>query len=396
MHNAKRDCIERLLRRPRAALPGMLIAALLPFIVAPSRAQDSQSSAVGSRAEGDDPLPVAMPGDTVVIKREAVSLIDPQKYRLPLYLSPIKSVTLAAPIDGLVRDLAAKPREKLQGQAEVARLDDTYQKIRLQRAQSLLKVALLEQKLVESNAPAEKKDLAQAKVEAAEADVALAEHEAEMASLRMPFAGEVLRFLVSEGQYVKAGQPVALVGDVSQLQVEIPAERGEVQGAKTLPLKIEGQSVEAQVQSVMPLDPKFDSLRELFDSITSAVLVVDNTNRQFEPGQTVFVPLIPRHAVTEVPTSAIGNQSDGSRKVQVLRDGVVRDISIVLMGSVGVDRVFVSGPFTPGDEAITETSHQLSDGFPVRTASVTSERKGGGSGSATPSNVRPKNAISDF
>jgi RND family efflux transporter MFP subunit len=236
----------------------------------------------------------------------------------------------------------------------------------VQRAQGLYKAAALEQKLGSENASADQKELAQAKVDAAKADLDLAQYLLEQTGLRLPFAGEVLRFLVAEGQFVKAGEAVAVVGETSKLAVEIPVERSKVDRAKTMSIKVDGEEVESQVQAVLPLDRKFDPLRELFDSLTSALLVVDNSKRNFQPGQTVFVPLIPRHPVVEVPSGAIGNRADGGRKVQVLRNSVVRDVPVELMGSVGADRLYVNGPFADGDEVIFESSHQLADGFPVK------------------------------
>jgi hypothetical protein len=148
--------------------------------------------------------------------------------------------------------------------------------------------------------------------------------------------------------------------------VEVPAERSTANPGKTLPLKIESTEVEAKVDTVLPLDARFGALRDVFDSVASAVLIVDNADGKFKPGQSAYVPLIPRQPVAEVPSSAVGNVADGQRKVQVVRHGVVRDIPILLMGSVGVNRVFVSGAFAEGDEVIYELSHQLGDGFQLK------------------------------
>jgi multidrug efflux pump subunit AcrA (membrane-fusion protein) len=331
-------------------------------------AQDAQpeGKTTTSKPSGRDVgLPPAVPGDQVVIKRDAAAPVDPQRFRTPLYLVPSKTVTLVAPYDAIVRAVSLKTGEHRPVQTEVARLDNTVQKFQLQRAQSLHKAAVLEQKL-SADAAGDRKELIQAKVDAAKAEVDLAQHLLDQSQLRLPFAGEVLRLIASEGQFVRAGDPVAIVGDTAQMQVEIPVERSQIAGAKTFAIKVESEETEARVESVLPLNPKFDALRELFDSLTSAVLVLDNPQRQYQPGQTVIVPLIPRHPVVEVANGAIANRSDGGRKVQVLRDSIVRDIPITLMGSVGADRSFVSGPFAAGDEVIYETSHLLADGFPVR------------------------------
>jgi hypothetical protein len=100
--------------------------------------------------------------------------------------------------------------------------------------------------------------------------------------------------------------------------------------------------------------------------VASAVIVVENLDGRFKPGQSVYVPLIPRQPVVEVQAGSIGNLPDGERKIQVVRQSVVRDVPVLLMGSVGVNRVFVSGPFADGDEVITESSHQLGDAFQLK------------------------------
>lgn len=343
----------------------------------------------------DPGLPVAAPGDQVVIKRDAIQPLDPQRFRLSLYLTPAKTVTLVAPHDGTVMANAAKLGDSLPTRSEVVRIDDTIEKFRLARAQSLYKAAVLEQKIGADSAKGDEKELAQAKVDAAKAELDLAQHLLDQSTLRLPYAGEVIRYLVSEGQFVNAGEPVAIVGDTTKMKVEVPIERSQVEKGKTLRIKVDGSEVDATVEAVLPLHQRFDSLRELFDSLASATLVIDNPKRALQPGQTVFVPVIPRHPVAEIPTSSILNRGDGGRKVQVLRDSVVRDIPVSLMGSVGLDRVFVNGPFAADDEVIVEASHQLTDGFPVKSSGTKSKKPDSASPGGNPS-TKPAAPKSDF
>jgi len=177
-----------------------------------------------------------------------------------------------------------------------------------------------------------------------------------------------MRVFVAEGQYVRAGDPLAQIGDTSKLKVEIPAERNQLEKDKSFPIKVEAAEVQGKVEAVLPLLPKFDPLRDLFESVASAVIVVDNANNKYKAGQTVYVPLIPRNAVVEVPSGAIANTTDGGRKVQVLRQSMVRDLPVTLMAQIGTSRLFVSGPFVEGDEVIYESSHQLPDGYQLKPA----------------------------
>lgn len=322
-------------------------------------------------------LPPAAAGDQVIIKREATHIEPPHKYRVTLALEPVRSVTVTAPYDGIVRQADGKPNSKIQAQTEVVRLDTTVAKLNVTKAENNLKIATVEQKLA-ADADELRKSVAQARVDVAKADAEMAKFHLEQASIRAPFGGELQRTLVTEGQFVRAGDPLAVVVDTSKLRVEVPVERSQATQGKTLPIKIEGAEVEAKIDSVLPLDSRFGAIRDVFESVASAILVVDNADGKFKAGQTVFVPLIPRQPVAEVPASSIGNLPDGQRKVQVLRHMVVRDIPIVLMGAVGVNRLFVSGAFAEGDEVIYESSHQLSDAFQLKSAAVAGTGPGTG------------------
>ncbi len=337
----------------------------------------THACAQDAKPESKGALPVAAAGDQVIVKREATRVIDPHKYRVSLAVEPIHQVTLTAPFDGIVKQAQGKANSKVQAQAEIVRLDTTVQKLNVQRAEAAVKVATQEQKLA-GDKDETQKALAQAKLDVARAEAELAKHYLDSCSIRAPFGGELQRLLVSDGQFVKAGDPVAVIVDVSKLRVEVPAERSSTEQGKSFSLKIEAAEVEGKVDALVPLSSRFDALRELFDSVASAVVVVDNADSRFKAGQTVYVPLIPRQPVMEVPSSAIGNLPDGHRKVQVVRQFTVRDVPVILMGSVGANRLFVSGPFAEGDEVIYESSHQLGDSFQLKPSSSSAAATGQG------------------
>uniref|UniRef100_A0A7C4LQC0 HlyD family efflux transporter periplasmic adaptor subunit n=1 Tax=Schlesneria paludicola TaxID=360056 RepID=A0A7C4LQC0_9PLAN len=347
------------------------LAALL-LVPVSLRAQTTDKGA------GKPPLPLASQGDQVVVKRDAVRLLDPDKYRVPLFLEPHLTVTLSAPFDGVVKQVLFKPNSLVKAQSEVVRLENTVQNLTLQKAQAEYRAALIEQKEAEKRSE-NQQALAAARVEAAKAAVDLAKYLSDQTSIRTPISGEVLRVLVTDGEYVRAGDPLLVIGDTSRMKVEIPVERQQVEKDKPQTIKVESAEVMAKVEAILPLAPRFDPLRDLFESVASAIVVVDNPDGKYKPGQTVYVPLIPRHPVVELPSGAVGNLSDGGRKVQVLRQWIVRDLPVTVMGSVGSSRVFVSGPFAEGDEVIFETSHQLPDGFQLKPAGVAS-----GAGTAAP------------
>ena len=117
-----------------------------------------------TKADAKGGLPVAAAGDQVIIKREATHIEPPHKYKVTLSLEPVRSVTLTAPFDGIVRQADAKANTKLQPQADVVRLDTSIAKLQLARAEAALKAATFEQKLA-ADKDETYKGLAQARVD---------------------------------------------------------------------------------------------------------------------------------------------------------------------------------------------------------------------------------------
>lgn len=351
--------------------------------------QATPITGAGPAADTKGPLPVAAQGEQVLVKREAAKLIDPDKYRVHLALAPYHQVLVSAPCDGVVRQIPVKTNAQVRAQGELIRIENTIQKLALTKAQAEYKAATIEQKLAdkkEENLAA----LAAAKVDLAKADLDLAQHLYDQTTVRAPINGEILRVLVVEGEYVRTGQPLIEIGDSARLKVDIPVDRNTVEKDKSFPIKVESNDVQGKVDAVLPLSTAFNPLRDLFESIASATIVLDNPDGKFKMGQTVYVPLIPRHPVVEVPSSAVANSPDGSRRVQVMRQAVVRDLPVVLMGAVGSSRLYVAGPFANGDEVIYETSHQLPDGFQLKPFTGSTANTAPGTTTPTsPSTTRP-------
>jgi len=325
----------------------------------------------------------------VVIKREALKLTDPRTYRVLMHLDGVRHLDLTAPVDGVVRNVTAKAGQKVKAQSEAVRLDDTRANLILKRARANLQAAQIQKKLAkegDDNSTA----LADARLEAAQSESDIAQFDAEQLVIRAPFNGEIQRVYVVEGQFVRAGDKLATLLDPSKLQVEVPVERGTSAVGSNVEIKVEGTAVKGRVESVTALAPRFDPLRELTVSPASAVLSVDNSAGKFSAGQTVYSDLIPLAPVAVVPTECVSNVADGNRKVQVLRDNVVRDMPVKILAKVGTESVFISGRFNEGDEVVVKSSRELVDGTPLRALAARSTAGGGGKPSATqPGGAKP-------
>ena len=328
----------------RHVLPAAATAAVLGCLTllprGPLPAQDA-----GSAGQGEE----------VVIRREAVAVRDPKAYQASLHLDPVREVTLVAPGPGTISSLTFEAGDDVNSQAELLRLDTAEQDLLVERAEALLEVANAE------TGPA-----AKARVRAAEADLKLAKLRRDRQSVRAPFAGTIFRVHAVEGQPVSTGDRLLTLADTSGLRVEVPVDRNTAERGGTLELKIEDRTASGTVETILPLAERFEPLRELVESAASAVVRVDGG--EFAAGQTVYAPIAPREPVAEVPTSALSNRPDGSRMVQVIRGDVVRNLTVRVLGSVGEERAFLSGPFAAGDEVIVESSRELADGTALAAA----------------------------
>jgi multidrug efflux system membrane fusion protein len=327
------------------------------------------------------------PGELeVVIKREALKLTDPRTYSVSMHLDAVRAVELTAPVDGYVRSVSAKPGQKMKAQGEVLRLDDSRAALVLKRAKANLQAAQIEKKLAQAKSDADLTALAEARLEAAQADVDLAQFASEQLVIRGPFNGEIQRVVVVEGQFVRAGERLATLIDPSRLVAEVPVERAAAAPGSQVDIKVEETPVKARVESVMALAEKFDPLRELTVSPASALVALDNAAGKFFAGQTVYSDLIPLAPVALVPSACISNAEEGNRKVQVLRENVIRNLRVRILAKVGNDSVFVSGRFNEGDEVIVNTTRELADGTPLRalaTGVATNSASGGNNRTAT-------------
>lgn len=356
-----------------SAIPNLAAQAPPPSSVPPSNKPAASSSETTAA------------GRSVVIERAPVLFRDPSRYQVNLHLEPAKRVPISASIDGVVTTILFQVGQEVTPQAEVVRLDARDAALRLQRAQAALKAAKAEI-VAASNADA--KTAAEARLEVADVDLKIAELDQSRTVLRSPLKGIVTKVLAVDGEFIRAGQPLVEIIDPSQFVAEIPVDSRANKAGEMIDIKVEDENVSAKLTAVLPLSREYDSLRDLFPSPATGRVILDNAGGKYRVGMTVFSPMIPRNPVAEVPSSAITNSDQGGRKVQVIREGFVRDVPVQMLGQMGTDHVFVSGRFGASDELIQKTSETLLDG-----ARITSREgaKGGSSGGSGPASA-PKPA----
>jgi multidrug efflux pump subunit AcrA (membrane-fusion protein) len=297
----------------------------------------------------------------ILVDRLALTLRSPEAYHVPLVLQAQRQAHVSARRDGVVFQVYTKLEQKVASQEELLRLDQQQLQLELDQANALLRAA----QLSEGDTP--NKEAGAARTAAAKAAADLAKLHLDDTQLRAPFNGMVTRIHVQVGEYVAAGTPVATVVDPTVLTAVIPLERDQVKRGETLAVQIEGRKANATMEAVLAPPPaEFEPLRDLFSSLVAVQVVLNNPTGEWQVGQTIISDMIPRHPIAEVPNQAILNVGDGERKVQVLREGFVRDLPVQILGNVGDTHVFVSARFQSQDELIASSSERLSDGTWLR------------------------------
>jgi len=362
-----------------------LLAAASP-LAAQVRTQPAQPpDAQATEKTEAEPAP-----ERVIIERATLNLIDPKVYQVPLRLLPSNYITVVSPATGVISSFSVRPGDRLSAQSELFRLDNEIPELQVQQAQAEVEARKARLAQAKRGADADAKLAAEAELKAAEVGLQIAKARLEKTIIRTEQPTEVFRTYAVKGELVTLYQKVVDIGDPNTMTVEIPVDRADVAQDGTVSIKIEDQEVEAKVVAILPPAKEFEPLRDLFDSLASARLEIDNRDKKLKAGQAVYVSSIPRETVAEVSNSTIISSEEGQRKVQVIRKHVVRDIPVTVLAPVGADRSYISGQFQAGDELIHTTSIPLADGTQL------SQKTLNPAGSDSDSAAGPKKNVGGF
>ena len=318
------------------------------------------------------------------VERALLYLTPPDRYQVPNIVEPLRKVVVMASADGVLRSLAVPVGATVKEGQEIGRLDTAaamaHFKIASASAQEM-EAALAEVK--ERNGGAVR--IAQAHVDAAHARVELAQMEVDACTLRAPFAGKIMAVHVSPGQYLAKGTPILELADVSSVRVLLPVDRTAVALNGSVNFTIEGNGVNGKVQALLPLPERDATLRELASPLAAAWVVVPNAAGTYEPGQRRQSPYLPNAPIAGIPSYSTLKDEAGNPVVQVVRGERVTDVPIRVIGTLGPDRLQVSGPFRASDVLIQSTSVPLRAGTFIRFSDAMPAR---GRGRGTPGRAR--------
>jgi len=356
-----------------------IFVSILSFVVI------SESCLFAQPPAGARPGQPAMQPDTgdtmqVVIKKNAVHLMQPEKFQAPISLKPVQLLDVRAKVAGVVKNIRVKLGGTARAQEELVQIESKHAKMVLEHAKAILKAATLKKELVAKEVSAGKQsqialDLAEAEINVAKASLNLAQLDIENTSVRAVFSGRIKTIKTTPGAIINKGDLLLVLVDTSELIAHIPINREKVKVGDTIEVKLDNQVAKGKVQAMLPLEGKWQTLRQIMDTAAIAVVAFNNQDGDFEDGQTAYSPIVPHQPVIEVPNLSLRNSETGTRIIQVVRDSMIRDIEVQLLGPLGEGSSYVTGPIQENDELIAESSQSLADGALVRPATVINNPK---------------------
>jgi membrane fusion protein (multidrug efflux system) len=261
-------------------------------------------------------------------------------------IEAVEAVTIVSEIDATVVSLPFREGDEIAQGALIARLDDTELAAILARAAALRdqRAANHERirRVVEQNAGAQQDlDDAAAALQVAEADVALARARLAKTRIVAPFAGVVGPREVSPGAFVRAGEPITKLAQISQLEVvfSVP-ERYLADIARGAMV-----TVSAPAHPGIELTGRIDVVDPMLDPQTRNVRVIAraaNPKNLFRPGMSANVKavLATRDLALTIPSEAVFAEGDTFLAYVVQADSTVGR-SVLRLGRRLSDRVEV-------------------------------------------------------
>lgn len=316
----------------------------------------------------------------VVIKRDAIHLMNPKDFQASVSLKPVRLLEVRSKLDGVIQNIRVKVGDVVKTQEELIQFESVYTKMLLEQAQAVLKAATLRQEIVSKEVASGKQpqialDLTEAEINVAKSNLDLAKFAEEGKSIRAAFSGQIQSLVATQGALVNKTDLLLTLADTSQLIAQIPVDREKVKKGDTFDVQLENEKAKGKVQAILPLNEKWEALRQIMDTAAIAVVVIENQNGAYQDGQTVYSSIVPRLPVIEAPNIALKNSETGLRMIQVVRNSMIRDIEVQLLGPVGEGRSYVSGPVQENDELITQSSLALTDGTMIRPAQIPQSSK---------------------
>ena len=256
--------------------------------------------------------------------------------------------------------------------AEVARIEAqrTMSERQLQRLEKLGNSSISQTQLDETRSQV---GVLTAQLQQAQVRQRAAQHDLEQTELRAPFPGVVTERLAQRGEYVATGAAIAHLVDTVHLEARAQAPLSLVnlvQPSMSLPVRVDGQLLQADVRTVVPVGEERSRQFELRLTLANNALSV---------GTSVEIGLPERIATDAlvVPRDAIAVRQDGNYLMRVRADGTAERVAVTSVATDG-DFVTIRGAVTAGDTVVVRGVERLQQGQRVNVITRDAKVNAGG------------------
>ncbi len=274
-----------------------------------------------------------------------------------------------ARVSGLVQELTAEEGDAVGAGAPLLQIENDEYRLRVKQAKA--RTANLRARFERLEGMVDKRLVSQEEFDTAEADLASAEADQELAELelsyttvRAPFSGRVIERLVDPGQNVSVGSPLFRVADLDPLlaEVHVPSKefrRLQTEQAVELVLDSDGTRLDGTIDRVSPvIDPNSGTIK--------VTVEIPEYPASVRPGDFAEVHIVTerRENRTLVPRNAVVTEK-GETVVFVEVDGKA-ERRAVSTGFSNAEHVEIVEGVSAGEHVVIKGQRSLRHGQRVR------------------------------
>ncbi len=343
----------------------LLSLCLLPMLGGCGSDTSSETNAATHHSDVEKATPV---------KVQMVTVQDlEERFTLPASLEAWEDLTLAAEIAGPVDWVGPSEGETLAAGQKILTIDSVSQRANLERDRVDAKVKQkamqrLQSLVAENLVSRQEYDNSVTAYEASKQQLELAHIALQKSSVLAPLAGVLDARLVERGEYVKAGDPVAVVVQVDRLKALVDVPEKDVRYYHS---GEEVSVIQAQIDTGEEIrrNGKLIHLAYKADLMTRTYLAkieVDNRDRQLRPGMIVRIEALRREIkdAIAIPLYAVVDL-DGRKVVFVEEQGKAKLRPVKIDRVVGAKAVILEG-LQPNERLIVKGQQLLADGAAVK------------------------------
>lgn len=310
--------------------------------------------------------PPPMPVEAAVVQSGTVA----DRFEAVGTIEAINAITVVSEIDALVKDLPFREGTAIEKGDLIAQLDDTQLQAEQARA-----IAVRDQKKVthdrlkalldQGAIPQQEYDDADASYKVAEAELAMIQARLSKTRITAPFSGIIGARRVSPGAFLRAGQPITDLAQISELKVTFSAPESYY------PKLSKGSEVTVSTTAYPGYELKgiINVIEPVVDAATRSaniIALVANPELKFRPGMSAGVSAVlsERNNAMLIPNEAVFAEGDQTLVFVIKADSTVARTAVTL-GSRQSKTVEVLKGLDPGMMVVQAGTQKLFDGAKV-------------------------------